>query len=103
MQIALALVDPVLVEDVSIPLWRDAFVTLGWPPSLAGKHETLTHEDVLLALRNDAPSEELFQALEALHDFGTAEGRDAINEFLTDRQIPSGLLPDGLGEREFAL
>lgn len=103
MQIALALADPVLVEEVSLPLWREAFDALGWPPSLAGKQERLTHEDVLLAFRSDAPSEELFQALETLHDLGTTEGRDAINEFLSDRQIPPGLLPDGLGEREFAL
>jgi len=42
MQIPLALADPVLVEEVSIPLWRATFEELGWPASLAGKRDGLT-------------------------------------------------------------
>lgn len=103
MQIRLAFADPVVIEEVSLPLWRELFDAVGWPPSLRGKSESLTHEDILMALQGDGQSDELLQAIETLHDLGTPEGREAISALLADRQVPAGTLPQGIGERELAL
>lgn len=102
MQIGLAFIDSVVIEEVSLPLWRELFDAVGWPASLAGK-ATLTHDDVLSSFDRDTPSDDLLQALEALHDLGTPEGRETIGTLLIDRQIPPGTLPQDMGEREFAL
>ena len=103
MQIALAFIDSVVIEEVSIPLWRELFDALGWPPSISGRGDTLTHDDILDALQRDMPGDELLQALETLHDLGTPAGRETISTLVTDRQIPFGALPQDLGERELAL
>ncbi|MCG3145046.1 MAG: hypothetical protein HONDAALG_02587 [Gammaproteobacteria bacterium] len=103
MQIPLAFADPVVIEEVSLPLWRELFDALGWPASLLGKSESLTYDEIVLSFQRDVLSDELLQAIETLHDLGTPEGRETISEMLADRQIPSGTLPQGLGERELAL
>ena len=103
MQIRLAFADPVVIEEVSLPLWRELFDAVGWPPSLRDKHDSLTHDDILLALQGDGQSDELLQAIETLHDLGTPEGRETISALLADRQVPAGTLPRGVGERELAL
>jgi hypothetical protein len=103
MQIPLAFADPVVIEEVSLPLWRELFDALGWPVSLHGKSKSLTHDEIVLAFQRDVPSDELLQAIETLHTLGTPEGRETISASLADRQIPSSTLPQGLGERELAL
>lgn len=103
MQIPLALANSVVIEEVSLPLWRELFDALGWPPSLEGKSESLTHEEIISALQRDVLSDELLQAIETIHDLGTPEGREAISTLLADRQISPSILPKGLGERELAL
>lgn len=103
MQIPLAFADPVVIEEVSLPLWRELFDALVWPASLSGKSESLTHEDIISAFQRDILSDDLLQAIETIHDLGTREGREAISTMLSDRHIPSGTLPEGLGERELAL
>ena len=103
MQIALAFIDSVVIEEVSLPLWRELFDAIGWPPSISGRGGTLTHDDILDALQRDMPGDELLQALETLHDLGTPAGRETISALVTDRQIPFGALPQDLGEHELAL
>ncbi|RNL64480.1 hypothetical protein [Zhongshania marina] len=103
MQIPLALADPVVIEEVSLPLWRELFDALGWPAGLSGKGDSLTHEEIMSAFQRDIPSDELLQAIESIHDLGTPEGREAISELLTDRQVPIGTLPKDVGERELAV
>jgi hypothetical protein len=103
MQIPLAFTDPVVIEEVSLPLWRELFDALGWPASLLGKSESLTYDVIVLSFQGDVLSDELLQAIETLHDLGTPDGRETINALLADRQIPSSTLPQGLGERELAL
>jgi hypothetical protein len=103
MQIPLAFADPAVIEEVSLPLWRELFDALGWPASLLGKSESLTHDMIVSSFRSDALSDELLQAIETVHDLGTPEGRETISALLADRQIPSSTLPQGVGERELAL
>jgi len=103
MQIPLAFADPVVIEEVSLALWRELFDALGCPDSLRSRSESLTHDEIVLAFQRDVLSDELLQAIETLHDLGTPEGRETISAILTDRQIPSGTLPQGIGERELAL
>ena len=59
------------IEEVPLPLWRDAFEMLGWPPSLGDKQATFTHDDVRDAILNDDVADNLLQALEILHTLGT--------------------------------
>jgi len=103
MQPSFAFINSVAIEEVSLPLWRELFDAIGWPPSILGAGESLTHGNILDALHRDPPSDELLLALEALDDLGTPAGRETINAQLTDRQIPIGMLPSDLGERELAL
>lgn len=103
MQIPLAFADPVVIEEVSLPLWRELFDALGWPTSLSGKGESLTHEEIMSAFKCDSLNGELLQAIETINDLGTPEGRETISALLADRQILSSTLPQGLGERELAL
>lgn len=103
MQIPLAFSDPVVIEEVSLPLWRELFDAVGWPTSLSGKGESLTHDDIVSAFHRDTLSGELLYAIESILDLGTPEGRETINTLLADRQILPSTLPQGLGERELAL
>lgn len=103
MQIPLALADSVVIEEVSLPLWRELFDALGWPTSLEGKSESLTYEEIISAFQRDVLSDELLQAIETIHDLGTPEGREANSTLLADRQVSPSTLPQGLGERELAL
>jgi hypothetical protein len=103
MQIPLAFIDSVVIEEVSLPLWRELFDAIGWPESLDGKGESLTHDEILLAFQKDTPGDELLQALETIDNLGTPEGRETIGGLLIDRQIPPGTLPQDIGERELAV
>ncbi len=76
---------------------------MGWPPSLASTRESFVHEDVLRAFEQDNPTDNLLQALEALHTLGSEAGREAIMSAMQDRRLPIGALPADKGEREFAL
>lgn len=103
MQIPLAYIDSAVLEEVSLPLWRELFEAVGWPESIASKRTTFTHEDILGAIQRDVLSDELLQGLETLHNLGTPAGRETINAVLSDRHLPLDLLPHGCGERELAL
>lgn len=103
MQIPLAFADPVVIEEVSIPLWCELFDALGWPTSLRDKSDALTHNMIVSSFHGDELSDEQLLAIETLHDLGTPEGRETISALLADRQIHSSTLPQGLGERELAL
>ena len=103
MQIPLAFADPSIIEEVSLSLWCELFDTLGWPTSLVNKKDSLTHEEIMSAFRNDTLSDELLQAIETIHDLGAPRGRETITSMLADRQIPTSTLPQGFGERETAL
>jgi hypothetical protein len=103
MQIPLAFADQAVIEEVPLPLWRELFDELGWPASLRGRGESLTHDEITDAFQRDIPSDELLLAIEALHNLGTPEGKETISAMLADCQLPPGTLPQGLGERELAL
>lgn len=103
MQSSFASINSVVLEEVSIPLWRELFDAIGWPPSIVGTGHLLTHESVMNALHRDSLSDELLLAIEAIDDLGTPAGRETITAQLIDRQIPPDVLPPNLGEREFAL
>ena len=103
MKISLAFTDLSVIEEVSLPLWRELFDAVGWLESLRAKADSMTHDEIVDALQQDTPSDELLQALEALHNLGTSAGREAISMFLADRQVASTVLPQGLGECELAL
>ncbi|MDP8983020.1 MAG: hypothetical protein M3O35_20785 [Acidobacteriota bacterium] len=102
MQLPLAYLDAAVIEEVPIELWRDVFDATGWPQSLAGKRESFSHDEVLLALQQDASDNQL-QAIETLHTLGTEGGREAIVAAMNDRRVPADALPVNAGEREFAL
>lgn len=102
-QSGFAFIDPVVVEEVSLPLWRELFEAIGWPASLSGKREAFTYDDIHAALDRDTLSDELLLALETFHDLGTVAGREAIAAILTERQISADTLPQGLGERDLAV
>jgi hypothetical protein len=103
MQLPLAYLDPAAIEEVPIDVWKDVFDVVGWPSSLAGKRDSLAHEDILGAFSRDEPTESLLQVLEVLDSFGTEQGRDAIMSAIKDRGAALGALPAGNGDREFAL
>lgn len=103
MQLPLAYLDAAVIEEVSVDLWREVFEAVGWPASLVEKHDTFTHADVLHAFEQDDPTDDLLQAIEALHALGTESGRDAIAVAMRDRRVPTDKLPASTGEREFAL
>ena len=103
MQLPLAYLDAVAIEEVPIDVWKEVFDVVGWPPSLASTRESFVYEDVLHAFEQDEPTDNLLQALEALHTLGTEAGREAIMSAMQDRRVPVGALPADKGEREFAL
>jgi len=103
MQLPLAFLDATAVEEVSIELWHRLFDQVGWPSSLDERRDVFVHTDVVSALESDALSDELLQALEALHTLGTEAGSEAIVNAMHDRNVPRDLLPAEAGERELAL
>ena len=103
MQLPLAYHDASAIEEVPLALWREAFEPLGWPASLTDKQATFTHDDVRDAIRNDDLTDNLLQALEALHTLGTEAGREAITSVMKERRVQLHNLPDGVSERELAM
>jgi hypothetical protein len=101
MQLPLAYLDRAAIEEVSIDLWKDVFNVVGWPSSLTSKRDSFAHDDIVSAFAKDELTDPLLQALEALHSFGSDEGREAIMTAMQDRS--AGALPAGNGDREFAL
>ena len=103
MQLPLLYLDGSAIEEVPLTLWKDVFEAFGWPTSLVGKRSSFTHEDVQDAIRNDNLTDNLLQALEALHTLGTEAGREAITSVMTERRVQLNELPDGASERELAM
>jgi len=103
MQLPIAYLDAAAIEEVAIEVWKDVFDAVGWPPSLASVRNSFGHEDVLRALSQDAPTDPLLQALEALEAFGTETGREAVMSAMQDRGVPTDTLPANKGDKEFAL
>jgi hypothetical protein len=103
MQLPLAYLDAVVVEEVPIDLWRRLFDAVGWPTTLAARRENFRHQDVLVAFEQDTPSDELLQALETLHVLGTPAGGEAIGAAMQDRNVPGDMLPPDASDRELAL
>jgi hypothetical protein len=102
MQLPLAYLDRAAIEEVSIDLWKDVFNVVGWPSSLTSKRDSFfAHDEIVSAFAKDELTDSLLQALEALHSFGSEEGREAIMTAMQDRS--AGALPAGNGDREFAL
>jgi hypothetical protein len=103
MALPLAHLDPAVIEEVAIDVWKEVFEATGWPGSLATKQTSFGHEDIVNAFHQDDLSDELLHALETLHGMGTEAGRDAIVSAMNDRSIPLNTLPQNTGEREFSL
>ena len=103
MQLPLMYLDAAAIEEVPIDLWRDVFDAIGWPSSLETKRGSFGYQDIRDAFQKDTPTDVLLQALEALHMLGTESGREAILSAIQDRNVADAVLPNGKGEREFAL
>ena len=103
MQLPLIYLDASAIEEVPLPLWREAFEMLGWPASLGDKQATFTHDDARDAILNDDLADNLLQALEILHTLGTEAGREAITSVMSERRAQLSELPDGASERELAM
>lgn len=103
MLIPLAHLDPVLVEEVPLDLWRQVFDAVGWPASLRATQESITHAAVLESITRDDPTDGLLQLLEVLQSLGTEDGADAIQAALGDQRIQRDALPLGISNREMAL
>lgn len=104
MPIPIAHLDPSVVEEVPLDLWRQVFDAIGWPaPLLAVRDEPLSHGAVLDAITHEAPSDELLQVFEVVQSLGTDDGAEAIQEALADRRILRDVLPSGSSHRELAL
>ncbi|MGE3957422.1 MAG: hypothetical protein AB7H96_11945 [Vicinamibacterales bacterium] len=92
-----------MIDEVPPEAWRDLFEKVGYPASLSGAPEALTTEGILAALRDDEPSDELLEALDAIDTLGTDAGRQAIETALADQHILPNVLPGDEGDRVFAL
>jgi hypothetical protein len=103
MQLPLAYLDAAAIEKVPIEVWKNVFDAVGWPASLASRRDSFGHKDILRAFAEDAPTDNLLQALEALDTLGTDAGREAIMTAMQDRGVANAVLPANKGEREFAL
>lgn len=103
MTLPLAYLDVAAIEEVPVEVWAEVFEATGWPTSLAGKMNSMTHADIVEALRVDPASDELLHALETLHEFGSEAGRDAIITAMKDRHIPLNTIAQNSGEKEFSL
>lgn len=101
-QLPLAFHDVTLVEEVPTSLWRDFFDAVGWPPSLESKNE-LRHDDIVRALRTDAPSEDLLGGLAAVFELGSEAGREAIVQALSDRALAPDRFQSEPGARACAM
>jgi hypothetical protein len=103
MQLPLVYLDAAAIEEVPIDVWKGVFDAVGWPSSLASVRDSFGHENIRDAFQKDTPTDGLLQALEALHMLGTESGREAILSAIQDRNVADAVLPNGKGEREFAL
>ncbi len=92
-----------IIEEVPPERWKDLFDAVGWPASLAKTRESITHEAILTAFRDDELSDELLEGLEALDTLGTEAGREAIEAALADQHLLPDILPANEGDRVFAL
>ena len=101
MQLSLAYLDASAIEEIPLAVWAELFESVGLPSSLEG--EALTYDAIRASLQHDEPTEGLLLALEAAHGLGTGAGREALLEAMRDRHIGTGRIPDGCGEREFAV
>lgn len=101
MQLPIAYLDAAAIEEISLELWNELFEVVGWPESL--EPGSLDHESILASLERDEPSEGLLLALEAVHDLGSDDGREALLEAMRDRMVDKDRIPESCGEREFAL
>lgn len=103
MQLPLAHLDAVVIEEVPLELWRELFETVGWPQSLHDKKDSFSYEDVLQSFEKGESNDELIQALETLHELGSEGGREAIVAVMNERHVALDMLPAGISDREFAL
>ena len=93
--------DLAVIEEIPIPLWRKLLAVVGVPHSLPAGH--FSHAALLAALQGDTLSGQLLEALEAIHLFGSEEGREAVAEAMADQRVDTSSLPTGVGERELAV
>lgn len=103
MQLPLVYLDAAAIEEVPIDIWKGVFDAVGWPSSLESMPDSFGHQNIRDAFQKDTPTDGLLQALEALHTLGTESGREAILSAIQDRNVADAVLPNGKGEREFAL
>jgi hypothetical protein len=101
MQLPLVYLDRAVIEEISIDQWKEVFDVVGWPSSLTDKRDSVAHDEIVSSFAKDELTDPLLQALEALHSFGSEEGREAIVAAIQDRGAAA--LPAGSGDREFAL
>ena len=101
MQLPLAYLDASAIEEVPLDAWHDLFEVVGWSSSL--KAQSLSYDAIRASFDHDEPTEGLLLALEAVHGLGTDAGREALLEAMRDRHVEEFRIPDGCGEREFAV
>ena len=101
MQLPLVYLDASAVEEIPLDAWHELFDAVGWPSSL--EPSSLGHDSIGASLVGDEPSEGLLLALESIYSLGTSDGREALLGAMHDRHVDSAQIPEGCGEREFAL
>ncbi|MDX2019064.1 MAG: hypothetical protein SF187_02395 [Deltaproteobacteria bacterium] len=92
--------DAVFIEEVSIPAWQALFGEIGYPPGLSARN--ISHDSIMSAFEQGA-SEAQLEALQAIYDLGSEEGRNALFEVAIARQFDTGAWPDDESPRDLAV
>ncbi len=78
--------------EVSPQTWRAVVTASGESARLNGA--ALTHEDLWRSLTATSPRADLLDALEAIHELGTDQGRDLLSNAADDQQVQLGPVDD---------
>lgn len=78
--------------EVSLETWRAVITASGESARLGGA--ALTHEDLWQSLTTVSPGADLLDALEAIQELGTDQGRDLLSNAADDQQVQLGAVDD---------
>jgi hypothetical protein len=78
--------------EIDVSTWRALIAAAGEPARLNGT--TLTHDDLWQSLTTVEPGPDLLDALEAIHELGTDQGRDLLSNAAADQQVQLDAVDD---------